>query len=130
MTRCVGPRRGASDCGRGARAPQNPSEKFSRVRIFDFRNLLRCSTRHDFAASIAGFRTEIDDPISALEYFEIVLDYHDRMSVSNQPLKQLQQHRHVVEMQSRGWFVENQQIADCFTICALSVGRLLAIYRS
>ncbi len=86
--------------------------------------LLWSSHSHDFAAGIARFRAEIDDPISALDYFQVVLDHHDRMSAIDQSLKQLQQHRHIIEMQSSGRFIENEQITNT------DFRRVLAIYRS
>ena len=33
------------------------------------------------------------------------------MTATDQPLKQLQQHRHVIEVKSRGWFIEDKQIS-------------------
>src|SRR5207247_10571063 len=68
-----------------------------------------CAYCHEFASSIARFWTEIDDPISALDHLQVVLDHHDRMSTIDQPLKQLQQHRHVIEMQSGGRLIEDER---------------------
>ena len=89
-----------------------------------WRDLLRRSGSDDFTTSITSFRAEIDDPIGALDHVEIVLDHHEGMSAIHQALEQLQQHRHIVEMQSRGWLVEDKQIANT------DIRRVLAIYRS
>ena len=55
--------------------------------MLDARDLFRCSGRHNFAACVASVRAEIDDPISALNDFQVVFDDHDRVSAINEPLK-------------------------------------------
>src|SRR6202030_4731977 len=99
--------------------------KAPRVRVVDPCDLLRCSDTNDFAAFISGFRSEIDNPIGALNHFKIVLDDDDRVPAIDQSLEKLQQHRHIVEMQTGGWFVENEEIAACSISVSsgLGVGR-------
>src|SRR6476646_9900646 len=80
------------------------------MRMLNARDLFGSSHGHDFPAGIASFGTEIDDPISALDHLQVVLDHHDRMSAIDQSLKQSQQHRHIVEMQSSRRFIEDEQI--------------------
>jgi len=84
------------------------------VRALNLRNPLRCSNGHNLAAFIAGFGSEIDNPVGAFNHFEIVLDHNQRMPGVDQSLEQLQQNRDIIEMQSGGWFVENKKIADGF----------------
>ena len=84
------------------------SQEFPRVRLLYLGDLLRRSGCNHFAACLSRFRTEIDDPIGALDHFQIVFDHHDRMSAIDQPLKQSQQHRHIVEMQSGGRFIKDK----------------------
>jgi hypothetical protein len=55
-----------------------------RVRLSQFVPAFRGD---DFAAFIAGFRSEIDDPIGALNHFEIVLDHDERMPAIDQALE-------------------------------------------
>ena len=43
--------------------------------------------RDDFAAFVAAFRPEIDDPVGALDHLEVVLDHDDRIARFDQPLK-------------------------------------------
>jgi hypothetical protein len=81
------------------------------VRALNLRNPLRCSNGHNLAAFIAGFGSEIDNPVGAFNHFEIVLDHNQRMPGVDQSLEQLQQNRDIIEMQSGGWFVENKKIA-------------------
>ena len=90
------------------------SQELSGVRVLCLSDLLGSAYCHEFASSIARFWTEIDDPISALDHLQVVLDHHERISIIDQPLKQLQQHRHIIEMQSGGRLIEDEQIANCF----------------
>jgi hypothetical protein len=57
------------------------------VRIFYPGNLLRRSYSDHIAACVSCFRAKIDNPIGALDHFEIVLDHHDGMTAIDQPLK-------------------------------------------
>ena len=106
-------RRAAENSTRAACAPQNFAEKFAGVRLLYLRDLLRRSKRDHFATLIAGFRSKIDNPICAFDDFEVVLDDHDRMSAIDQSLKQLEQHRDVIEMQTGRRLVEDKKIANC-----------------
>ena len=76
-----------------------------------FRHFFRRAARDDLTAFFATFGTEIDDPVGAFDDFEIVLDDDDRMPGIHQALKQPNEKRDVVEMQTGGWFVEDKQIA-------------------
>jgi hypothetical protein len=49
-------------------------QKLTRVRPLDLRNLFRRSFRHQFAAAVAAFGTEIDDPVCHFDDVEVVLD--------------------------------------------------------
>ena len=89
--------------------------------IFNFGNLLRRSHGAHFTALIASFRTEIDDPIRALDHFQIVLDHDQRVTGIGQSLENLQQPRDVIEMQTGRRLVEDEKIADCIPIWALDV---------
>ena len=89
--------------------------------IFNFGNLLRRSHGDHFAALIASFRAEIDDPIRALDHFQIVLDHNERVTGIDQSLENLQQPRDVIEMQTGRRLVEDEKIADCIPIWALDV---------
>ena len=57
------------------------------MRTFNARDFFWCSSRHHFTARVASFRTQIDDPICALDHFEVVLDHNDGMSTIDEPLK-------------------------------------------
>ena len=62
-------------------------------------------------AFFATFRAKIDDPVGAFDDFEIVLDHHDRIARFDQALKQPDEKRDVVEMQTGGRFIEDEKIA-------------------
>ena len=91
------------------------------MRILDLGNLLRRSHGDHFAALIASFRAEIDDPIRALDHFQIVLDHDERVTGIDQSLKNLQQPHDVIKMQTGRGLVEHEKIADCIPIWALDV---------
>ena len=64
--------------------------------------------------SSPAFRAEIDDPVGAFHHLQVVLDYDDRIPCVDQALKQPHEQRDIVEMQSCGWFVEDEKIAPLF----------------
>jgi hypothetical protein len=80
------------------------------VRIVDLRDLFGRANADNFAAVISCFRSKIDNPIGGLNYFQIVLDHNERVAGRDQPLKNLEQHRDIVEVQTGGRLVENEQI--------------------
>ena len=98
------------------------SQESPGVRICCPRNFLGRSNRDDFTTRITGFGAEIDDPIGRFDHLQVVFDYHEGMSAIYQALEQPQQYGNVVEVQSRGWLVENEEIANCFAIRALGIG--------
>src|SRR5205823_2093075 len=117
-----GSRQNAANSGQHARAPNKASQKLSGVRLLNPRDLLRRSGRDDFTAAVTGFGAEIDDPIGRFDHLQIVFDHHEGMSAIYQALEQPQQYGNVVEVQSRGWLVEDEEIANCFAIRALGIG--------
>ena len=81
------------------------------MRVTHLRHLFWRAARDNLPALFATFRAEIDDPVGALDHFEVVLDHHDRVARFHQALKQPNEKRDVVEMQPGGWFVEDKKIA-------------------
>src|ERR1700758_638375 len=80
-------RRVAENTTRPAGAPQNALQKLSGMRVPGLRNLFGRSGRDDFPTRITSFRAEIDDPISALNHLQIVLDDHERMPAIHKALE-------------------------------------------
>jgi len=72
-------------------------------------DLFGCSFGDNQAPLIASIRAKIDDPICALDNLEVVLNYQDGMAGFDQTLEHFQQHTHVVEVQSGGRFVKEEQ---------------------
>ncbi len=81
------------------------------MRILDLCDLLGRANADDLAAVVARFRSKIDNPISGLNDFEIVLDHNDRVPALDQALKNPQQHRDIVEMETCCRLIENKQVA-------------------
>ena len=63
----------------------------------------------DFAAGIATFRTEIDDPVGGADDVEVVLDHYQRVIRGEQLAERAQELCHVVEVQAGGGLVEQEQ---------------------
>ena len=92
---------------------KHPAQKCPGVRVFGLGNLLGRTARNHFAALVSRFGAKIDNPIRALDHLEIMLNHDNGMTAIDQPLKQLQQHRDIVEMQSSRRLIENEEIAKC-----------------
>ena len=82
---------------------------FARMRRRMRFDVIGFSDRDDFAARIAAFGTEIDDPVGRADHVEIVLDHDQRMTGRDQLTKRAQQLRDVVEMQAGRGFVEEEE---------------------
>src|SRR5689334_11509938 len=64
---------------------------------------------HDFAARIAAFRAQIDNPVRRPDHIEVVLDDDERIAGGDQLAERAQQFGDVVEMQSGRGLVEQKQ---------------------
>jgi hypothetical protein len=71
-------------------------------------DLSRRSLGDNSPAVIACVRPKVNHPISRLDHVEIVLDDPHGMARVHQPLKNLEQHADVVEVQAGGGFVEKK----------------------
>ena len=58
---------------------------------------------------VARFRAEIDQPVRALDHFEIVLDDEQRVALLDQSAKDAQEQRHVIQVQSCRRLIKNEQ---------------------
>ncbi len=65
----------------------------------------------DLAAVRAGIRPDLEQPVGAFQHVEIVLDHDEAVSAIDELLQDGEQPLHVVPVQSRGRFVEQQQRA-------------------
>src|SRR6195256_4895696 len=65
----------------------------------------------DFAAAVAAFGAEVDDPVGGFYHFEIVLDDHDGVALRYQLVQHFQQFLDVVEMQAGGRLVQDVERA-------------------
>ena len=74
-------------------------------------DLLWRTGRHEPAAPFAGVGTKISDPVSTLDDVQIVLDDQHRMTGVHEPLEDLEQHAHIVEVQASRRLVEEEEDA-------------------
>ena len=70
------------------------------------RHVFRRAGHDDFAAAIAAFGPQVDDPVGGLDDFEIVLDHDDRIALVDQFMQHFEQLPHVMEMQAGRRLVE------------------------
>ena len=73
----------------------------------DLGHVLRRSRRNDLATAIAAFGAEVDDPVGGLYDFQVVLDDHDRVALSDKLVQHVEQLAYVIEVQARRGFVED-----------------------
>ena len=112
------PRRAApGDSAAVSTRGQSP-QRCARMTSLALRDTLRGADADNFAARVAAFRPEIDDPIGSANDIEVVFDDDDRMTALDESVKRLQQRRDIVEMQPRGRLVKKKQRRVCFVVCA------------
>src|SRR5215472_806927 len=70
---------------------------------------LRSSLGHDSPPLLARVGPEVDYPVPTADQVEVMFDYQDRVAAVDQALKHLEQDLHVIEVQPRGRFVEQEQ---------------------
>src|SRR5690606_22262880 len=83
-----------------------------RVAPFHQCNLLGRSGCDDGAAACASFRTKIHNPVRGLDDVQVVFDHENRVAAINQAMQHLEQHAYVLEVQSRGGFIQDVQCAS------------------
>src|SRR6516225_11523858 len=86
---------------------QNTPQIPSRMTGFDCSNSLRCSLCDDLTAEVSAFRTEINNPIRALDDLQVVFDHNQRISLVPKLEQNLQQLVNIGEMQTSSWLVQN-----------------------
>ena len=64
---------------------------------------------HDATALGTGPRADLEDPVGRLEDVEVVLDDNYTVAAMNKPLQYVEQAPHVVLVQPRGGFIEEEQ---------------------
>ncbi len=73
--------------------------------------LFRCAGENHLSAFIATFRPHFDNPVGAFYDVKMVLDDKDTVPLLQQRLKGFVQVLHIVEVQSGGGFVKNEQLS-------------------
>ena len=81
---------------------------------------------YHIAALVAALRAHIDHIIGALYHIDVVLDDDDRVPVGNQLVERLHEGADVVEVQTCGGFVENEE-SRRFAVVAEVVRLLYAL---
>jgi hypothetical protein len=72
-------------------------------------HLLGRPGRNNFPTPIASVGAQVNDPIGGLHYVEVVLDDQHRVASIDESLEHLEQHSHVVEMQTGRRLVEEEE---------------------
>ena len=89
-------------------------------------NLLWCSCANHFTTTVATFRSHVDDVVGTLNNIHVMFDDEDGMATFYEGVKGLQQTINVVEMQTRGGFVEDKE-GGGLTLLSNEVGELDAL---
>ena len=113
-------------CLRGER-PTVLEQCTSSVRSLDLLDLGRCADSDHLAARIAALRSEIDDPFGSADDIEVVLDHHQRMPSVEQLTESTEQPGDILEMQSGGGFIEQEELASRRLAGGFFGGRLCRI---
>src|SRR5688572_17556181 len=71
------------------------------------RHLFRRARRHHAAALVAALGAEVDDPVSSLDDFEVVLDDDHGVPLVHQLMQHFEKLSHIFEMQASGRFVQD-----------------------
>ncbi len=91
------------------------------------RSFLGGSRGNDRASGVAALRSEVDEPVGVLDHVEVVLDDDDAGASIEQSLKGLEQDTNVLEVESGGGLIEEEQGA--FRIRAAHVSGQLETLR-
>ncbi len=86
-------------------------QRLSRVRTIVSRDFRGRAGTDDFAAAVATFGAEIDDPVRGADDVEIVLDHQQGVSGSQQFAEGAQQLGDILEVQAGRRLVEQKQLA-------------------
>ena len=92
------------------------AQRLAGVRGGVLHHLPRRTRRHDFAAGVATFGPEVDDPVGRADHVEVVLDHDQRVAGRQQLAQRAHQPGHIVEVQAGGRLVEQQQGAASSSI--------------
>src|SRR5690606_30392775 len=79
--------------------------------FLDLSDFLWCSGCNQVATGFAGVRTEIEDVIGAFDDIKVVLNNNKGMPGIDQTLQDENEDADVIEVKTRGWFVQNQDLA-------------------
>ena len=86
-------------------------QELPRIRLRDSADIFRRPRRNDRAASVAAFRSQIDEIISRLDDIEIMFNDNDRISAIDEELQDIHQLVDIRRMQPSRRFVEDIQRA-------------------
>lgn len=80
----------------------------ARIAVRAGRYFVRCAAHDHVAALRASFRTEVDDVVGTFYDIHVVFDDDERVAAQDEGVESRQQAFDVMEMQSRGRFVEDE----------------------
>src|SRR5690242_20634969 len=101
----------ATELGRGLL--EQRSQELGSCRCPVCGNDFRRPARNDSPTAAAPFRSEIDHEIRASDHVEVVLDDDHRVALVNEFVEHVQQLARVLEMKTRGRFVEDIERSPC-----------------
>jgi len=63
--------------------------------------------RNDTPATLAAFGAQVDDPVRLFDDIQIVLNDQNGVAEIHEPLEDVQELAHIIEMQAGGGLIEN-----------------------
>ena len=82
---------------------------FSCDALFTFGHLLRCSAAYEVSSAVSTFRTKVDDVVGTFYQIHVVFYHNQTMAFFNERIESLEQFFYVVEVQTGGRLVEDEQ---------------------
>ena len=98
------------------RARENLTQTASSVRCVVFSHHFRCALDDNVAALFSTLRPKVNDPVSALDYFEVVLNHDNGVALFNKGIEYLQQPFNILKVQPSSRLVKHVNAGSSGTL--------------
>ena len=82
---------------------------FTRQTLLTFRHIFWCSCHNKASSLVSTIRSQVDNMVSTLDNIKVMLNDKHRMSTFNQGIESLKQSLNIMEMQTRCWFIKDEE---------------------
>ena len=98
------------------RPSENSAQAPSSVGCVVFSHHFRCALDDNAAALFSTFWPQVNDPVSALGYFEVVLNHDNGVPLFNKDIEHLQQPFNILKVQPGGRLVKHVNAGSSGTL--------------